>query len=312
MTSYRRLLRGSLAVALLVTLAGCSMGRATVLAGPEAGLRQPVGIALLPGAGGDGAVLVTDSGNNRIVKFDADGRVLAVWGEQGDAPGQFSRPLGLAIAPDRQVYVADYLNDRVQVLDAVGRPLASWHHFGDGDQFHGPADVAVDAKGNVYVIEFNGSRVIKLDHAGKLIKTWAGEGHDDGQLYYPTRLTIGPDGRVWVTDAYNHRLVIYSTDGERLRAVGGHGKKPGQFDVAGGVAFDNAGGMWAADFFNNRLQRFADAAGDQTPVTTWNGKHTGIGPLRQPTDLVFDPARGVLTIVDFGNDRLVTLMLDQR
>jgi len=254
----------------------------------------------------DGGWLVTDSGHDRLVRFDAEGRGLASWGGRGEGPGALQRPLGVAVGPEGRIFVADYLNDRVQVLDRVGHPVAQWTGFGDGERFNGPADVAVDVNGHVYVVEFNGGRVIKLNAQGDLIRQSGERGHGRGQFYYPTRIAVGPDGRVWVTDAYNHRLKVYTPAGELKHIIGGKGERPGQFNVPGGVAFDGAGGFWVADFFNNRVQHFdVDDTQGEPAVTVWTGEHSDAGPLRQPTDLAFGPNHEALYIVDHGRDRLV-------
>lgn len=64
--------------------------------------------------GPEGNVFVTDFYNHRIQKFDARGRFLTAFGEQGNAPGQFDRPLGVAVAADGTVFVADLGNHRIQ------------------------------------------------------------------------------------------------------------------------------------------------------------------------------------------------------
>jgi len=267
---------------------------------PGTELSGPISLTAHP----DGGWLVVDSGNDRLVRFDGEGCILASWGGRGEEPGAFQRPLGVAVGPDRRVFVADYLNDRVQVLDCEGRPVAQWTGFGDGERFSGPADVAVDANGRVYVVEFNGSRVIKLNAQGDLIKKWGEQGHERGQFYYPTRIAVGPDRRVWVTDAYNHRLKVYTPGGELKHIIGGKGERPGRFNVPGGVGFDRAGGFWVADFFNNRVQHFDGTAGEPA-VTVWTGEPSDAGPLRHPTDLAFGPNHEALYIVDHGQHRLV-------
>jgi len=263
-------------------------------------LSEPTTLAAHP----DGGWLVTDSGHNRLVWFDARARVLATWGGPGEKPGAFRRPLGVAVGPEGRIFVADYLNDRLQVLDRKGRPIEQWSTFGDDERFNGPADVATDAEGHVYIVEFNGSRIIKLNAQGDLIKTWGEQGQGRRQFYYPTRIAVAPDGRIWVTDAYNHRLKVYTPGGQLNHIIGGKGEQPGRFNVPGGVAFDEAGGFWVADFFNDRLQHFDGTEGEPA-VTVWAGEHSDAGALHQPTDLAFGRNREVLYIVDHGRDRLV-------
>ena len=52
---------------------------------------MPWGIAV----DSDGNVLVTDWRNDRVQKFDADGRFLMSFGNSGSGEGEFNRPNGI-------------------------------------------------------------------------------------------------------------------------------------------------------------------------------------------------------------------------
>src|SRR5439155_13351330 len=58
--------------------------------------------------------------NNRIAKFDKDGRFLKQWGSTGAGPGQFSGVKAIAVDAQGNVYAADAGNKRIQVFDAEG------------------------------------------------------------------------------------------------------------------------------------------------------------------------------------------------
>ena len=61
-------------------------------------------------------VYVTDTWNNRIEIFDADGKFIRTFGKAGDGPGYFARPKGIAVDGDGHVWVADGIQERVQVF----------------------------------------------------------------------------------------------------------------------------------------------------------------------------------------------------
>lgn len=52
-------------------------------------------------------VYVTDSGNNRVQKFDSNGSFITKWGSVGTGNGQFDRPQGVAVDSSGNVYVSD-------------------------------------------------------------------------------------------------------------------------------------------------------------------------------------------------------------
>jgi 6-bladed beta-propeller len=120
--------------------------------------------------------------NNRIAKFDKDGRFLKQWGSTGSGPGQFTGVKALAIDAQGNVYAADVGNKRIQVFDGegtfksefgnVGKPLAMCitrastqylyvSHAGDED---GMEDAAI------YKVQLDGKVVGKFGSAGKLPK----------------------------------------------------------------------------------------------------------------------------------------------
>ena len=76
----------------------------------------------------DGNVYVTDTLNNRVEIFDADGAFISTFGKAGDGPGYFARPKGIAVDSDGHIWVADEMQDRLQVFDR--RPTAHLHRPG--------------------------------------------------------------------------------------------------------------------------------------------------------------------------------------
>lgn len=71
----------------------------------------------------DGNVYVSDTFNDRVEIFDADGNFVREFGKAGDGPGYFARPKGIAVDSDHHVWVADSVTDRVQVFTQDGQLL---------------------------------------------------------------------------------------------------------------------------------------------------------------------------------------------
>jgi DNA-binding beta-propeller fold protein YncE len=103
----------------------------------------------------DGNVYVTDTLNNRVEIFDADGNFISLFGKHGDGPGCFARPKGIAVDSDGHVWVADEMVDRLQVFNKDGQLLTyiGMNHGELPGQFKALVGVAIDKKNRVFTAE---------------------------------------------------------------------------------------------------------------------------------------------------------------
>jgi len=103
----------------------------------------------------DGNVYVTDTLNNRVEIFDADGAFITEFGKHGDGPGYFARPKGIAVDSDGHIWVADQMEDRLQVFNREGQ-LLTYIGSGHGElpgQFKSLMGVAIDKHNRVFTTE---------------------------------------------------------------------------------------------------------------------------------------------------------------
>jgi sugar lactone lactonase YvrE len=102
----------------------------------------------------EGLIYVSDTMNNRIQIFDADGQFVSMFGKHGDGLGCFERPKGISIDSDGHIWVVDASQNRVQIFDKEGNLLA---YFGVGGtlpgQFSVPSGIYIDKRNRVYVAE---------------------------------------------------------------------------------------------------------------------------------------------------------------
>jgi NHL repeat-containing protein len=134
-----------------------------------------------------GNIFVSDGYcNNRVVKFDKNGRFLAQAGSEkaGNGPGQFNLPHGLQVDGKGNVWVADRSNNRYQVLDNNLKPIKTYDNLGVGwtvcvsqgpHQYvfasnsnpngNGPGTWA--NTGEIYKLELDGTILGKFGHASK-------------------------------------------------------------------------------------------------------------------------------------------------
>lgn len=205
----------------------------TVFALPGTGLAQTVDTLISTGLREPHSVVVdtnnffyiTDSGNNRIVRFAPDSGVLtSIAGAAGAAEGlvdgvgplaRFFSPRGIVIARGGLV-VADYGNHVIRWVGFSGqsRTLAGIGGVQgkiDGPMatatFNYPIGLATDLEGNIYVADSKNNAIRKIG-TNDVVTTLIGSG-----LYEPAAVTIGDRGDVWVADTRNHTIRGYRSDG---------------------------------------------------------------------------------------------------
>lgn len=108
----------------------------------------------------DGNVYVTDTMNNRVEIFDADGKFISQFGKHGDAPGYFARPKGIAVDGDGHIWVVDTVLDLLQVFNREGHLLTYLGGHGNyPGQFASVVGIAIDKQNRVFTSEQYPGRV---------------------------------------------------------------------------------------------------------------------------------------------------------
>ena len=102
----------------------------------------------------EGNLYVSDTLNDRVEVFDADGTFIRTFGKNGDGPGDFARPKGIAIDVDGHVWVADSMLNRLQVFTPEGHLLMAIGGFGIlPGQFEALTAVTIDKQNRVFTSE---------------------------------------------------------------------------------------------------------------------------------------------------------------
>ena len=172
------------------------------------GFSSPGGIAF----GSGNTIYISESGQNRVGRYQMDGTLIRHWGTNGSGNSQFRTPNGLAVAPNGDVYVADKSNNRVQRFKANGDFL----NIIGASELSGPSDVAVDPDGRVFATD-DASNLIRIySAAGALLDTWGTPGGGLGQLRDPFEIEVTPNGYVYVLEGGNSRVQVFSLAGVAL------------------------------------------------------------------------------------------------
>ncbi len=275
-------------------------------------------------AGPDGNVYVTDSDNDRVQVFDAEGRLLHTWGSRcaldtglgcttPGGEGQFQEPWGIAVGPDGRVYVADTWNHRIQVFGTDGTFVTQWGSFGQvshsqarvavGQMLYGPRDVAVDASGRVFVTDTGNKRVVVYDQGGKTLGQLGGPGSGPGQFEEPVGIALDAGGNIYVADTWNRRIQVFDSELHFARewpVDGWYGESVVNKPY---LAVDGHDRVYATDPEGHRVAVF-DAEGDLLATFGRYGFEPGAFSL--PTGIAVD-GDGFIVVADPGSQRIVKL-----
>jgi DNA-binding beta-propeller fold protein YncE len=272
--------------------------------------KEPAGIDV---DSSTGYVYVADSRNNRIQKFDRDGKFITKWGTEGTKGGQFFEPHAIAINSSRgYVYVVDrgsYYNHRIQKFDTDGNFITEWDIY--EDRLYG---VAVDSStGNVYAFSSK-DIVLKFDSNGNNIHEWGGKGYGSGEFgekegrfswrsdWYVRIAVDSSRGYVYVADNDNHRIQKFDRDGRFITKWGMKGTGNGQFDRPISITVEESTScIYVADFNNHRIQKF-DRNGKF--ITIWGDKGKLDGQFKYPAGITVDSSTGYVYVADLENHRI--------
>jgi DNA-binding beta-propeller fold protein YncE len=206
-------------------------------------LNRPAGMAYDAAAN---EIYIADSGNHRIVVFDADkGTYKRHWGAFGEKPTaegggnydpnaapsrQFRDVTCVKIARDGNVYVCDRSSNRIQVFDKTGKfireGIIAKNTTGATAVLGGGAAGVVSAHGSVYDIAFS---------------------NDQAQQY------------IFVADGTNKKVrVLSKANLTEIGTIGnGGGRYPGQFLVVDAIATDAQGNVYTGEnHHGKRVQKF--------------------------------------------------------
>jgi sugar lactone lactonase YvrE len=298
----------------VVTVAGTGVPGSSADGTPAASapLMSPGGVAV----DSAGNLFIADTGNGRVRKIDAEGKLTTVGGS-----AQLSRPNGLAFDGAGNLYIAEMGAHRIRKISADGAlatvaGTGTAGYAGDGGpasgaQLNGPRAVAVDAAGNLYIAD-TGNHAIRKISADGAIATVAGNGRSgyagDGagaasaNLNSPGGVAVDSSGVVYIADTNNHVVrqvsaagVISTLAGTGSLGYAGDGGPPSSAALyqPAAVLADASGKVYVADTYNNAIRVLvptgtqpvftvqAAASGGAYTVTVTNAAYSGTssGPV---------------------------------
>jgi DNA-binding beta-propeller fold protein YncE len=271
---------------------------------------NPWGVA----ADANNNVYVTDTNNQRVEIFDANGSFVGAFGSNGNGDEQFKEPRGVGV--NKEGNSSNSSNFRVYVADP-GQPntdkrLRKYNTNGNFQDDLGrsdldfPRDIAIDSNNNVWVVDAAATgEVFLFDNRGNFRAIFSPGG--SGALSNPVGIGVFDDDNgngdtfVYVADTGNNRVVKFrydnnNTDGLTfITAAGSTGSGSERFNEPSGVAVDKCGNVWVADRLNDRVQLLDK---------NLNFKNSLTSGFNRPTDVALTSNGGGLYVVDSGNNQV--------
>jgi DNA-binding beta-propeller fold protein YncE len=174
------------------------------------GLGSPAGLAI----DNENRILyVADVELDQVLVFDADTlnpiRKIGTTGHNHEltTPGDFAKPVGVAVDSEGNLYVADTMNNRIEIFDADGQFIKTFGKAGDGPgYFARPKGIAIDSDDHIWVADGFQDRVQVFNKEGRLLTYLGGHGNLPGQFAALCGITIDKNNRVFTSEQYPGRV----------------------------------------------------------------------------------------------------------
>lgn len=175
-----------------------------------------------------GNFYVTDTGNGRIQKFDANSTFITKWGSPGTGEGEFQGINFITLDTGGNVYVSERAGARVQKFNADGDFITTWGKKSPTTQgrLSQPEGLAVDAEGNVYVADAS-DRIQKFspasaigddddDAAGDDDNDTGDDDNDEEDDCVATALLDGNDSQLGMLRQFRDEVLARNAVGRKL------------------------------------------------------------------------------------------------
>jgi sugar lactone lactonase YvrE len=269
------------------------------------GFIAPMGMEADPA----GNVWIADRLNNRIEKYDEQGKFKRIIGSKGTAPGLLSEPRDVALDAEGNIWVADMGNARIQEFSASGQFLRQIGGAGElngfGEPYIGkPFGIALGREGHIFVTDQKWNNVQEYrstpDGSGHyFVAQWGVVGGVGLQV--PSGMSTDDESNVWFVTSSDSRVYeIPASGGAPIGRFGATGSGFGQTLEPSAIAIKPSGNVLIADRGNGRVVQFSPQ-GEQ--LEAFGAVGTGLGQFERPAGIAL-ASNGLIFVADTGNSRI--------
>lgn len=160
----------------------------------------------------EGEYLLADSGNNRLLRYSAEGLFV----DSVPLTNEADRPASIVLLPDNTIMLADQFADIIEIITIEGESLKKISGWPEPDlekQAHDKfTQVVPGTNGLFYGAETRGKRIVTLSETGEIIETWRGPLFN--QLDDIRDLATDIHGNLYIAIDRQDRVIRRSPNGE--------------------------------------------------------------------------------------------------
>jgi tripartite motif-containing protein 71 len=258
-----------------------------------------------------GNLLVADTGNNRIQKFDRSGSFLMEFGTLGSSGGGLNRPTD-CVDNSLSIYVVDSVNERVVEYDSEGQFVSvcfDRDRLGQRATGFRPVHVGFSNTGYIFVSDLESDALMVFSNFWEPLTVVGGFGAGEGRFEEPGGIAVNDAGEILVCDTGNRRVQVLGPTGNFLKSIEMCAGRPGCEPVD--VAVGEDGTIYVAD---SGLGRVVVLSADGRSKCEFA---EALGKRFVHLQSVAVSARGTLYVLDGGTDTVHAFevgkdVLDQR